>query len=142
MNCRILKVDPSAIQNLHLVEGFPVFNFRNLPVRVNLRGRYQANNAGVALMVCEVLRSIGIDVSDNAMIEGLNKVEWPGRLELLQQDPAVLLDCAHNPMGVRALAEFLKEFGWSEVVGLFTAMKDKKIPGMLSEVAPLLNHMV
>jgi dihydrofolate synthase/folylpolyglutamate synthase len=142
LNCHVSKFDPSAIQNLHLAEGFPVFNFRNLPIRVNLRGRYQANNAGVALTACEELRSIGIDISDNAMIEGLNKVEWPGRLDMLQQNPAVLLDCAHNPMGVRSLAEFLKEFGWNEAVGLFTAMKDKKIPGMLSEISPLLNHIV
>jgi len=142
LNCRVSKFDPSAIENLHLVEGFPVFNFRNLPVRVNLRGRYQANNAGVALIVCETIRSIGFDISDNAIIEGLAKVEWPGRLDLLQQDPPVLLDCAHNPMGVRSLAEFLREFEWNQVVALFTAMKDKKIPGMLSEIAPLINHIV
>lgn len=142
LNCHVSKFDPSAIQNLHLDEGFPIFNFRNLPIRVNLRGGYQANNAGVALTVCEVLRSIGVDISDNAMIEGLNKVEWPGRLDLLQQDPHVLLDCAHNPMGVRSLAEFLKEFGWNQVVALFTAMKDKKIPGMISEITPLINHIV
>jgi dihydrofolate synthase / folylpolyglutamate synthase len=142
INCSISKFDPSSIENLHLVEGFPVFNFGNLPIRVNLRGRYQANNAGVSLTVCETLRSIGIDISDKAMIDGLDKVEWPGRLDLLQQDPPVLLDCAHNPMGVRSLAEFLKEFDWSEVIALFTAMKDKKISGMLSEIAPSINHMV
>ena len=142
LDCRISKFDPSAIQNLHLVEGFPIFSYRNLPIRVNLRGRHQANNAGVALTACEVLRSIRIDISDNAMIEGLNKVEWPGRLDLLQQNPPVLLDCAHNPMGVHSLAEFLKEFRWNQVVALFTAMKDKKIPGMLTEIAPVINHMV
>jgi dihydrofolate synthase / folylpolyglutamate synthase len=142
LNCAISKFDPSAIQNLHLIEGFPVFNYRNLPIRVNLRGRHQVNNAGVTLTVCEVLRSIEFDISDNAMIDGLKKVEWPGRLDLLQQNPPVLLDCAHNPMGVRSLAEFLKEYGWNEVVALFTAMKDKKIPGMLTEIAPVINHMV
>ena len=142
LNCAVSKFDLSAIQNLHLIEGFPVFNFRNLPIRVNLRGRHQVNNAGVTLTVCEVLRSIEVDISDNAMIDGLNKVEWSGRLDLLQQNPPVLLDCAHNPMGVRSLAEFLKEYGWNEVVALFTAMKDKKIPGMLTEIAPVINHMV
>jgi dihydrofolate synthase / folylpolyglutamate synthase len=142
LNCYVSKFDSSTIQNLHLVEGFPVFNFGKLPIRVNLRGRYQANNAGVALTACGVLRSLGIDISDNAMIEGLNSAEWPGRLDLLQQNPPVLLDCAHNPMGVRSLADFLKEFGWTQVVALFTAMKDKKIPGMLSEITPFINHIV
>jgi dihydrofolate synthase / folylpolyglutamate synthase len=142
LNCQIFQFEPSAIQNLNLMEGFPVFRYNNLPIQVNLRGRHQVNNAGVALTVCEKLRTIDIEISEKAMIEGLNKVEWPGRLDLLQRDPDVLLDCAHNPMGVRALAEFLKEFGWNEVVALFTAMKDKKIPGMLIEIAPLINHMV
>ncbi len=142
LNCIVSKFNPSAIQNLHLLEGFPVFNYRNLPIRVNLRGRHQANNAGVALTACDALRSINIEISDNAIIEGLNRVEWRGRLDLLQENPPVLLDCAHNPMGVRSLAEFLKELRWNEVVALFTAMKDKKIPGMLAEIAPVINHMV
>ncbi|HEY7160470.1 MAG TPA: cyanophycin synthetase, partial [Acidobacteriota bacterium] len=142
LNCPVSHFDPSAIENLHMEDGFPVFNFRNLPIRLNLRGRYQANNAGVSLIVCEVLRAMTVDISDNAIIEGLNNVQWPGRLDLLQSSPPVLLDCAHNPMGVRSLADFLKEFGWNQVVALFTAMKDKKIPGMVTEIAPLIDHMV
>lgn len=142
LNCPISNFDPSTIQNLHLEEGFPVFNFGDLPIRVNLHGRYQANNAGVALTVCEVLRSISVNISDNAIIDGLKKVQWPGRLDLLQSNPPVLLDCAHNPMGVRSLAGFLNEYGWNQVVVLFTAMKDKKIPGMITEIAPLIKDMV
>jgi dihydrofolate synthase/folylpolyglutamate synthase len=142
LNCKVSRFDPSGVENLNLVEGFPVFRYKNLPIRVNLRGRHQSNNAGVALTVCETLRTIGVEISENAMIQGLNEVKWLGRLDLLQSHPPVLLDCAHNPMGVRALAEFLKEFEWNEVVALFTAMKDKKIPGMLNEIAPIINHVI
>ncbi len=144
LNCKISTFDPSTMQDLHLVEGFPVFRYKpwNCEVRVPLRGRHQAINAGIALTACGMLREHGIEIGHKAALEGLNDVEWSGRLDLLQQNPPVLLDCAHNPMGVRSLAEFLNEFGWSRVVALFTAMKDKKIPGMLKEIAPFIQHMV
>jgi dihydrofolate synthase/folylpolyglutamate synthase len=144
LNCKLHVFDSSALADLHLENGFPVFHYEawNRKIRVNLRGRHQASNAGVALLACDVLRESGIEIKTDAVIDGLNEVTWPGRLDLLQEDPPTLLDCAHNPMGAKSLATFLKDYGWKNVVVLFTAMKDKKIPGMLHQVGPFTRQMV
>jgi dihydrofolate synthase/folylpolyglutamate synthase len=144
LNCKLSVFDPATLSDLHLENGFPVFRYEpwNRKIRVNLRGRHQASNAGVALLSCDVLRENGFEIKTDAVIDGLNKVIWPGRLDLLQEDPPILLDSAHNPMGARSLATFLKDYGWENVVVLFTAMKDKKIPGILHPIAPFTRHTV
>ena len=143
LNCKINVLDPSSLSELTLKEGFPVFRYApwNKEVRVNLRGRHQALNAGVALLTCDVLRENGLEIKRDTVVDALNEVEWPGRLDLLQENPPVLLDCAHNPMGVKSLAAFLKDYGWKNVIALFTAMKDKKIPAMLHQIAPHITQM-
>ena len=54
----------------------------------------------------------------------------------------VILDSAHNPMGVQTLTEFLRDMNWIRAVALFTAMKDKNIFEMLKEVSPYVSEFV
>jgi dihydrofolate synthase/folylpolyglutamate synthase len=80
---------------------------RNLPTRVGLLGRHQAANAAVALGIVEELGRAGIaSASSEQIANGLAKARWPGRMELVspQGRPDILLDGAHNPAGVAALA--------------------------------------
>ena len=76
-------------------------------LRLTLAGSYQPGNAALALETVEMLRAQGWSVSDDAVRAGLAAVRWPGRFELLCQDPIFLLDGAHNPDGVRAAVESL-----------------------------------
>jgi dihydrofolate synthase/folylpolyglutamate synthase len=70
-------------------------------------------------------------------------VEWPGRLEELRAGPVrVLLDAAHNTAGARALADFLRDNGWTESVLVFGVMRDKDVTEMLSELAPLFDTII
>lgn len=135
--------DREDVQDLKLENGFPVFRYRPLQktVRVNLRGKYQAENAAVALLACDALGQLGFRIEGSAAREALASVEWPGRLQMLSENPIVLLDCAHNPMGVRSLFDFLKDMGWGKVIALFTAMKDKNYSTMLKVMAPALEKI-
>ncbi|HSE43571.1 MAG TPA: cyanophycin synthetase, partial [Acidobacteriota bacterium] len=136
--------DPSSLSRLTLENGFPVFEYVpwNRKIRVNLRGRHQALNAGVALLACDVLQENEIGIQRDRVIEGLNEVVWAGRLDLIQENPPILLDCAHNPMGAKSLAAFLKDYGWKDAVVLFTAMKDKKISTMLHQISRFTRYMI
>ena len=74
-------------------------------------GTHQMINATTALGAMEVLEDLGYPVSNDAMMEGLREVEWPGRLEMVCSSPRVILDGAHNPAGALVLKESLeKEF--------------------------------
>ena len=78
-------------------------------LNLSLRGRHQYGNAAVALAVVELLSRDGFPVPEAAIREGLATARWPGRLEVVAQDPRVLLDGAHNPAAALTLAQNLKQ---------------------------------
>ena len=99
-----------------------------------LRGRHQAENAAAAIECAEILNDVGFPVSKEAVITGLRDVSWPGRLELIEDRPALLLDGAHNAAGARALRGFLDEYWHGPVTLVFGAMDDKDIDRMAAEL--------
>ena len=56
-------------------------------LKIALKGKHQVVNAAVALEVAAVLKDTGFKISDEALMEGLKNVRWPGRFELLQKVP-------------------------------------------------------
>jgi dihydrofolate synthase/folylpolyglutamate synthase len=108
-----------------------------------LKGRHQRDNAVVAVGVLRALRDRGFDVTRDDERYGVEHVEWPGRLELVRTAHGdVLLDAAHNPAGARALAEYLREAGWTDATLVFGAMADKDVAGMLAELSPYVSRIV
>lgn len=112
-------------------------------IHLNLRGFHQIINATTALGAMEVLEDLGYPVSTDAMVEGLQEVDWPGRLEMVYSSPKVVLDGAHNPAGALALRESLeKEFQYHHLILLVGIMKDKDIKSILHLLAPLADHII
>lgn len=106
-----------------------------IDLRLNLRGRFQMRNALTAVAVSRFLQARGYSIPDDAISRGIATARWPGRLELLQERPAVYLDGAHNPGAARELAAFWDEdFGGRRIVLVFGAMRDKAV----DEIAGLL----
>lgn len=95
-----------------------------------LRGKHQCDNAAAAIEAAEVLRELGLPISRAAIIKGIRQVSWPGRLELIDERPALLMDGAHNVAGARALREYLDEFWPVPITLVFGAMSDKEIDRM------------
>jgi len=117
-------------------KGAKFFEPEAMAVETNLRGAHQQDNARLAYAVA---RHIGI--SDEACRAGLRRVDWPGRLETIRTpDGPVLLDAAHNPDGVRALAREIK----NEKIGalVFGALSDKSWTEMIDALAPLAKERV
>jgi len=112
-------------------------------VTLNLFGAYQVINATTALGALEVLEELGYSVSNDAMIEGLTKVEWPGRLEMVCSSPRVFLDGAHNPAGALVLKKSLeKEFQYDRLILILGIMKDKDYDAILRCLTPLADHVI
>jgi dihydrofolate synthase/folylpolyglutamate synthase len=110
---------------------------------VNLHGSHQILNAVTALGALEVLDELGYLVSNEAMITGLTKVEWPGRLEMVCSSPRVFLDGAHNPAGAHVLKESLqKEFEYKRLILIIGIMKDKNYKSILQTLAPIADHLI
>jgi dihydrofolate synthase/folylpolyglutamate synthase len=132
----------------YVQSGEGKFNYEGLhrklwSIYLNLFGFHQIINATTALGATEVLEDLGYTVSNDAMIEGLKEVEWPGRLEMVCFSPRVVLDGAHNPAGALVLKESLKkEFQYHHLILLIGMMKDKDIESVLHLLAPRANHLI
>ncbi len=104
-----------------------------------LLGEHQKTNAALALATVEVLQR-HIPVSADNIREGLAKVNWPGRLQLVQQPAGrkILLDGAHNLAGAETLRATLeKDFAGPRPVLIFGALADKDWPDICRLLAPL-----
>jgi dihydrofolate synthase/folylpolyglutamate synthase len=102
-----------------------------------LAGSFQPDNAAVALTAVEVLRRRGFKIPDGAVVSGLAGVRWPGRFEILSEEPLFILDGAHNPHGMAAAARGIARLlqGVKPVV-LLGVMADKDISEMLTLLIP------
>jgi len=107
-----------------------------------LRGRHQLANASLALAALELVNEY-FPVPQVALRYGLETVQWPGRFELISERPLVILDGAHNPEGVRALADALIELRQGRKIKLlFATMADKEWQLMLEMLAKLADEMI
>jgi dihydrofolate synthase/folylpolyglutamate synthase len=109
---------------------------------VGLGGAFQRRNAEVALLVLAQLRQ-RCAVDAEAVQTGLAVVRWPGRLAVLGTTPLVVVDGAHNPAGVAALAAELPDLvGARRLVLVFAVMADKAWPAMLEHLLPRAAEVV
>lgn len=105
-----------------------------------LRGANQLVNASGVLAALEALRA-RIPVTAQAVRNGLAMVELPGRFQIVPGQPTLVLDVAHNPHSVAALAENLDAMGFSPTThAVFGAMADKDLQPMLSRMGPLVDR--
>lgn len=79
-------------------------------LQLSLLGAHQLENATNAVAAIETLRRRGVNISREAVRQGLQEVRWPGRLEVLGRNPFVVLDGAHNGYSMRRLMEALDTY--------------------------------
>lgn len=111
-------------------------------VQLGLRGRHQVQNAALALRLAESLRDRGFNIHRDEVIEGLQRATHPGRLEILDATPSVLLDGAHNVAGAKALRAYLDEFVEAPITMVFGAMRDKQLMEMAEVLFPAARGLV
>jgi dihydrofolate synthase/folylpolyglutamate synthase len=100
-------------------------------------GRYQAENAALALAAAELLGNLGFPSSEATLAAGVGQACWPGRMELLKGEPPILLDGAHNPAGAAALAEALTAYRYRRLLLVAGVMGDKDARAIFAPLAAL-----
>ena len=112
-----------------------------------LFGGYQAGNAACALAAVEAFAGPGEDdaagLDPELVAQAFAMVTSPGRLEIVRRSPVVVVDSAHNPGGMAAMAEALREsFGAVEVIVVLAVSADKDVAAILDELEPLAAAVV
>lgn len=113
-------------------------------LRFPLLGRHQAGNVAVAVTAAECAASRGgLAISEEAVLRGVETTRWPGRSEVISREPLVVIDGAHNPDAIAALAATLTEvFPGRKIAGVLGAMGDKALMAMFGHLAPLLAQAI
>ena len=104
-----------------------------------LRGANQLLNASGALAALETLKD-RLPMTAQAVRIGLASVELPGRFQIVPGQPALVLDVAHNPHSVAALALNLDQMGFfPRTFAVFGAMHDKDLAGVVGKLTHLVD---
>jgi dihydrofolate synthase/folylpolyglutamate synthase len=119
--------------------------FRELKeVPVSLNGEHQLKNAAVAIMTLEVLRQYyALIIEDEDLYKGFSETKWPGRLEMVSQNPRILLDGAHNPEGAQTLAAALQDiYSYKKLHVMIGMLSTKNHTGYLRHILPLVDTII
>ncbi|MFC5468322.1 bifunctional folylpolyglutamate synthase/dihydrofolate synthase [Cohnella suwonensis] len=111
---------------------------------ISLNGAHQVENAATAIMALEVLRQYyALIVDDEDLRDGLRLTAWPGRLELVSERPRVLIDGAHNPEGMEALARALRDvYRFDRLNVMMAMMPNKNHEKTLRHILPMVDTLV
>lgn len=105
---------------------------------IPLLGAHQLENAATAVAALEAL-----GVESRSIADGLARVSWPGRLEVLRREPTLMVDGAHNADAARRLKEAIAQyFDRERLILVIGASSDKDVAGMIAELAPMANTVI
>ncbi len=108
---------------------------------VSLVGNYQPSNIATALKCISVLKNEGYDLCEAAVRNGMKNVYWPARFEIINKDPLMIYDGAHNPEGLRACIDSIKRFFGEKKVNIISGvMADKDVSQMLPVIAEVAHE--
>jgi dihydrofolate synthase/folylpolyglutamate synthase len=110
---------------------------------IPLLGAYQLENAATAVAALEVLVDKGYRVPRDSLAHGLARVNWPGRLQVLNRHPLVVADGAHNPYSAGKLREALQQyFKFDRAILIIGTSADKDKAGIVAELVPLFDRVI
>ena len=130
-----------ALKNVKLSIEYSLFNFDGEEYRVNMAGEHQIYNAITAISVAKMLNERGFNIDCDSIKRGIYAVSCPARLEVISQNPLVIIDGAHNADKVKALYDYVKQFS-GRIVSVCGMLKDKDYSLAAELIAPLCKKIV
>jgi len=112
-------------------------------LQVPLCGKHQVENIALAVLAAEVwMQQVGGMLQPERVKQALNHVTWPGRMQVVKDDPPFILDGAHNIAAAKRLRESIGELMPSDegywVLGM---MKDKDVSEVMAVLAPCMREL-
>ncbi len=122
--------------------GIKKSTYRGL--RIHLIGRYQLENASLALATIEYLRDAGVAIDESAIRQGLEQASWEGRMERIEKRPDIYLDGAHNPASAKKLAATIQELksDYHRMILVIGILCDKDYQKIARHLVPLADRVV
>jgi dihydrofolate synthase/folylpolyglutamate synthase len=110
---------------------------------IPLLGEHQLANATTAVAVADLLPGLDVNISEEAIAQGLRHVRWPGRLEVLSRAPFLVVDGAHNGDSAKKLVAAIKKlFPHRQLILVFGALTGHSVPDMLDALLPAVDTVI
>lgn len=112
-------------------------------LKIPLLGKFQCENAAIAVAAIEEARLLGVQVSPESLTAGVERVSWPGRMQIIKRDPLILVDGAHNVHSASVLRDTIREdMTFEKCILVLGTSVDKDISGIARELGPLADVLV
>ncbi|MBK5252392.1 MAG: bifunctional folylpolyglutamate synthase/dihydrofolate synthase [Peptostreptococcaceae bacterium] len=118
-------------------------------LKIELLGEHQIRNCILAVRVLEFLVSKhGIELDSEVILRGLEKTRWPGRLEVIAENPCLIIDGAHNKHGAIVLSNFMeyhfnpKKRRGFKTIGVIGVLGDKDVSGIVEETVHYFDSII
>jgi len=118
------------------------FSLEGQTFRTNMTGFHQAINGGLAVVGSSLISRENFNISDDSIREGLRRARVRGRLEFVSREPAIIIDGAHNPFGMKILSESLTQLKYSNFTLIIGMNRDKLIRDTLQNILPLTSRVI
>lgn len=112
-------------------------------IKTKLLGKNQGENITISIKAIEFLKNKGIDIKDTNIKKGIEKTIFPGRMEIINKKPIILLDGAHNAEGFRQLFQTINnDFNFNKLFFIIGILKDKNIKSMIPSMISNSNYII
>ena len=112
-------------------------------LEISLLGKYQTQNAIVAIEAVEALKDAGFKISEQQLKRGLSGTRWRGRFEIIGKDPLFIADGAHNEDAALKLAESIRfYFPDKKIIYIMGALRDKDYDKVISATHMLAKQII
>ncbi len=122
-------------------QTFSYCDFRD--IRISMAGIYQIGNAALALEVLNQLQQLGYTLKEEKIRKGMLEAFWPGRFQILCQNPVFVVDGAHNEAGARMLKKSIEFYFTNRrilfIMGMF---RDKECEKVIAETVDLAEQII
>ena len=139
-NYKLLELDRDIIINQKVLVHY---RGKDEILNLSLLGKHQIINLSLAIEVVKELENLNyIDLDIRKIKLAVKKVEWKGRLEILSQNPYIVIDGAHNVAGIKYLKNNIDEyFKYKNLYLILGILADKEVEKMVEEITPLAKEV-
>lgn len=111
-------------------------------LHISLAGLHQAENAATAILAAQTLTSYGVKCSTDGIYKGVGRVKWPGRGQIIQKYPWVLVDGAMHRESAQPICELVRHHPAKRIHAIVGVPKSKDLDGVCSEAAKVADRIV
>ena len=140
---KLVKID-----NLKYNDKFTSFNLQLngtifSELKLALLGKHQIENATLAITAANLLDGNDFKIDNNAYYNGLKNVQWPGRIQIINNSPKFIVDAAHNPDGIQKLIQTIRtQFTYDKLFVILGISKNKNYNSMIKNLGSIVDHFI